>query len=618
MVEWGDKNLYDLLYGYFHDDDIIEEFKTNAFINGLDINKVSAYNFFCNYFIGLKSGFYHLKTPIESLRKTLLDKIKTSTKHAIIKTEIRNIVTEDSKISYIEDDKGNQYSGKYYFVSDQPIEFYNDFFTDLDAHINKLKKYYPYLEDSTVKRTMYIAFEQSTKSMDINQLIYYYQDHQVDQEKIMKIFNYSMYEKYTDKIGKICVDFTYDRLKGFREENILDKLFLAFPKLKWAKLSIAYGDETPYLAMMRDDKIKKLSVNELIDYESLNHIVIYDNLYIGGSFIRPESGLFGKIHQAIVVADKIEDNLYFKDEVEDYYYSNDEVMMMLRQNYDPSYFGKKEVHINLRIGKSSYYFRIRNKIIDVYKGHYGRADLSIFTSNDRLIDIIYKRTSFENIVQSDFFRYVGSKEMLKSFIKAFDLDDRHRMIENDYKDLGFKYFGVRIFNAMMFIIGASAFFMNYFSGLYVLFPALVLLSGIIGVKYHFIRKINVYEILILIFYLSVSISSIWVDFINKDSQDQIILIPISVLLLCSVIFNRPIVFKYLKYDYTREYIHTKLFTATANGISFIWGFIYLIILFGPFFSGEEYVSVYYYFIFIGMLMTYYYPSIYIKTSIKKS
>jgi hypothetical protein len=213
---------------------------------------------------------------------------------------------------------------------------------------------------------------------------------------------------------------------------------------------------------------------------------------------------------------------------------------------------------------------------------------------------------------------VGSKEMLKSFIKAFDLDDRHRMIENDYKDLGFKYFGVRIFNAMMFIIGASAFFMNYFSGLYVLFPALVLLSGIIGVKYHFIRKINVYEILILIFYLSVSISSIWVDFINKDSQDQIILIPISVLLLCSVIFNRPIVFKYLKYDYTREYIHTKLFTATANGISFIWGFIYLIILFGPFFSGEEYVSVYYYFIFIGMLMTYYYPSIYIKTSIKKS
>ena len=88
-----------------------------------------------------------------------------------------------------------------------------------------------------------------------------------------------------------------------------------------------------------------------------------------------------------------------------------------------------------------------------------------------MVDIIYKRTSFENIVQSDFFRYVGSKEMLKSFIKAFDLDDRHVMIENDYKDLGFKYFGVRIFNAMMFIIGASAFFMNYFSGLYILFPA---------------------------------------------------------------------------------------------------------------------------------------------------
>ena len=33
-----------------------------------------------------------------------------------------------------------------------------------------------------------------------------------------------MHEKYSDKSGKICVDFTYDRLKGFREENILDKL----------------------------------------------------------------------------------------------------------------------------------------------------------------------------------------------------------------------------------------------------------------------------------------------------------------------------------------------------------------------------------------------------------
>lgn len=618
MVEWGDQNLYDLLYSYFHDAELVKEFRGNAFINGLDLKKVSTYNFFCNYFIGLKSGFYHFKTPIETLREKLLEKIKTSTKHSIINTKIINIATQGQKITHIEDSSGERYSGKYYFVSDQPIEFYNDFFIDLDAHIKKLRQYYPYIEDTSVQKTMYIAFEQSSKVMGVDQLFYYYQDHHVDQERIIKIFNYSMYENHLADVGKICVDFTYDRLRGFSEENILDKLFLAFPKLKWAKLSIAYGEETPYLAMMRDHKIRKLSVNELIDYESLNHIVVYDNLYIGGAFIRPESGLFGKIHQAIVIADKIEDNLYFKDEAEDYYYSNDEVMMMLRQNFDPSYFSNREIHINLRIGKSSYYLRIRGKNIDVYKGYYSRADLSIYTSNDRLIDIIYKRTPYQDIVQSDFFRYVGSKDMLKSFIKAFDFDDRHDIIEDDRQELPFKYFGVTIFNTMMFLIGGSALLYNYFPSFLVLLPAFILLSLLFGLKYYFTKKINLYEIIILLLYLGLGVGSIWMDALNQSHQDHLILTPMAIILFASVIFNRPIVFKYLKYDYSKEYIRTSLFKAITNGISFIWGFIMLITLFGPFFSGEDYASVYYYFIVIGILASIYYPSIYIKTSIKKS
>ena len=392
---------------------------------------------------------------------------------------------------------------------------------------------------------------------------------------------------------------------------------MAFPKLKWANLAIAYGDDVPYLAMMRDHKMKRLSINELIDYESLNHIVIYDNLYIGGSFIRPESNLFGKIHQAIVIADKIEDNLYFKDEIEDFYYSNDEIMMMLRQNYDPSYFGKKEVHINLRIGKSAYYFRIRGNNIDVYKGYYGRADLSIFTSNDQLIDIVLKRKAYLNIVQSDYFRYTGSKEVFKAFIKAFDLDDRHEVVQIHRKELKFKYFGVVTFNVMMLVIGVSALLMNYFSGIYILFPAFALLASVFGVKYYLTKEFFIYEWLILLGYFGLAMGSIWFDYINQPSQDQLILVPMSIILFGSVVLNKPIVFHYLKYDYTEEYIRTKLFTAITNGITFLWGIAYLIILFGPFFSGEEYVSVYYYFILMGMLLTYYYPSIYIKTSIKK-
>lgn len=619
MVEWGDKSLQELLSSYFTDDALIEEFRTNAFINGLDLNKVSSYNFFENYFIGLKSGFYHLKTPIEKLRNIILGKIQTSTKHSIIDASITNIVLDGNKIKYIEDDAGNQYAGKYYFTSDQPIEFYNDFFVDLESHVDKLKSYYPYIEDTTVKRTMYIVFEQSPKALDIDQLIYYYQDHLVDQEKIIKIFNYSMCESNKDNVGKICVDFTYDKAKGFSEENILDKLFMAFPKLKWIRLSIVYGEETAYLAMMREEKLRKrLSVNELIDYESLNHIVFYDNLYIGGAFIRPESHLFGKLHQAIVMADRIEDNLYFKDEVEDYYYSNDEVMMMLRQNFDPSYFGKKENHINLSIGKSTYYFRIKGKIIDVYRGKYGNADLSIYTSNDRLIDLIYKRIPYQDVVKSHFFKYIGHEDMLKAFIKAFDLDDRHEVEKSTRTDLPFKHFGVRIINLMLLVIGASAFFMNYFSGVYVLLPTLVVMAVLVGIKASYTKTINVYEIMFLMVYLILSIGSFFIDYINQPNQDQLILIPMSVIVLGSVLANRPIMYRYMKYDYTKEFIRTKLFIAIANGISFIWGFILLFILFGPFFSGEEYVSAYYSFIFLGILLSYYYPFVYVKTSIKRS
>jgi len=619
MVEWGDYSLYDLLNEYFDHQDIINEFKTNAFINGLDLNKVSAYNFFANYFIGLKSGFFHLKTPIESLRKVILSKIKSSTKHAIVQTKITNIVSNDHKIQYIEDKNGVQYAGKYYFVSDQPIEFYNDYFPNLQEHVKKLKQYYPYIEDTTVKRTMYIVFEQSTKDMGINELLYYYLDNETDHEKIIKIFNYSRYEQYSDGVGKMCVDFTYDKHQGFNEENILDKLFLAFPKLKWINLSITYGDETPYLGMLREEKLrKKLSINNLIDYESFNHIVVYDNLYIGGAFIRPESDLYGKIHQAIVTGDKIEDNLYFKDEAEDYYYSNDEVMMMLRQNFDPSYFGQKETHINFHIGKSLYFFRIKGKHIVIHRGKYSHADLSIYTSNDRLIDLIFKRQPYEKILASDFFKYIGDDLIIKAFIKAFNLDDRHPIVQTSYPKISIKPFGLIMLNVLMFILALTAFLINYLPGIWIYFPATALLAGLFAFKYYIVRKLYVFEALMVFIFLALGILSIWVDYINLFYQDHMVLVPMALIILISVFINRPIAFRYLKFDYTKEYVSTNLFLSITNGLTFIWGFIFLTIIFGPFFTGERYVSVLYNFIFLGFFLSYYYPYIYVKTSIKKS
>jgi hypothetical protein len=619
MVEWGDQSLYDLLLSYFDDTKIIDEFKTNDFINGLDLAKVSAYNFFANYFIGLKSGFYLVKTPIESLREIILDKIKNSSKHSIVKTKITNIVANNNRIEYIEDSKGEKYSGKYYFVSDQPIEFYNDYFSDLEAHVKKLRNYYPFIEDTTVKRTVYVLLEKHPSTYDINERLYFYNDHVFDQEKIMKIYNESYVDGKKNQPGKLLIDFTYDKNKGFNEENILDKLHHAFPKLKKEHLTLKYGNEKPYLGMLREEKLrKKLSINELIDYESLNHIAVYENLYVGGSFIRPESGFYGKLQQAVVTADKIEDNLYFKEEAEDYHYSNDEVMMMLRQNYDYSYFGKKEIHINFHIGKSLYFLRMKGKNLVVHQGRYARPDLSIYTTNDRLIDLIYKKVSYQEVINSDFFRYNGSEDTLVAFLKAFNLDDRNGIKIDDYKTLPYHRLGVIMMNLLFLFAAASAFLANYFMGIYIYLPAFLLSLAVVAAKHYFVKKIYAFDIFVLVMFLTLGVLSFIIDYVNTFYSDNLVLIPVIAILFISVIINKPYAMNYLKYDYSKEYVNTKLFLAITNGLSFIWGFIFLTILFGTFFSGERYVSVLYNLVFLGFFLSYYYPTMYVKTSIKKS
>lgn len=619
MVEWGDFSLHELLTSYFDDSNIIKEFTTNPFINGLDMKKVSAYNFFANYFIGLNSGFYYVKNPNESLREIILDRIKSSSKHVMIDAKVTNIITNHKKINYIEDDLGNQYSGKYYFVSDQPIEFYNDYFPDLDAHVKKLKEYYPNIEDTTVKRTMYMVFDQKPQELGINHLLYYYQDNDRDHEKIIKIFNYSQIEENEAKVGKICIDFTYDKNRGFNEDNILDKLYQAFPKLKWLDMGIEYGEELPYLAMLREERLrKKLSISNLIDFESFNHINVYDNLYIGGAFIRPESGFYGKIQQAIVSADKIEDGLYFKDEAEEYYYSNEEVMMMFRQNYDPSYFGKREVHINFYIGKSSYFFRIKANNIIAHKGRYGNPDLTIITSNDMLTDLIFKKKPYQEIIQSDFFKYIGKKETMQAFIKAFDLDDRHPLEKNKIEPAPFKHFGLVYVNVYMFLIALSAFLVHYIKGVYIYWPLFVILLGLVIYKKVKVKCMNTLEIIYIILFMGLGIASIFSNQVNTLYADQIVLVPTLVLLFISVIINKPFVKNYAQYDYSDDFVHTKLFQSITNGLTFLWVFIYLMIVIGPFFTGERYVSVWYYLVFAGMFLSYYYPSIYINTSIKQS
>ena len=620
MIEWGDYSLDELLNKYFDDQKLINEFKLNNFINGLNTKEVGSYNFFANYFVGLKAGFYNLNTSITSLRKKIINKIKHSNKNSIIKTKITNFVVDNKKLDYIEDSDGKQYRAKYFFVSDQPIDFYNNYFTNVDEDLKQINKFYPNLETDTYKRTMYLVVNCKLADCDIDDLYYYMNNNNDNNQKIIRLYNYSLANKIKNNdYGLLCLDFAYNIKNGFEEENLIDILYQTFPKLKKKELKVAYGKEKPYLSMIRDEKIRKnFSINELIDYEILNHINIYENLYIGGDFIRPESGFYGKIHQAITTADKIEDFLYFKDKQdEDYYYSNDEVMMMLRQNYDQSYFGKKEIHINFHIGKNIYFFRMKAKNIVIHRGKYNSPDLSIYTTNDRLIELILKKKPYREVIESEFFKYKGDKNILERFLKAFDLDDKNKIESGKIIATPLKNFGLKILHMLIFVFAVTAFLTNYFKGLYLYFPAFILTLAITIFKYKTIKKINFLEYAINITLFILGVLSVFVNRVNIFYSDDILLAIMALAFFASVIFNRPFVRQYFKFDYNPEFVQTKLFSAITNGLSFIWGFIFLSILLGTFITGERYVSVLYHFIFIGFFLSYYYPTIYVKTSIKK-
>jgi hypothetical protein len=88
-------------------------------------------------------------------------------------------------------------------------------------------------------------------------------------------------------------------------------------------------------------------------------------------------------------------------------------------------------------------------------------------------------------------------------------------------------------------------------------------------------------------------------------------------LMISVFINKPVVYNYTKFDENIDYRSSILFKVISNGLTFVWGFLFLAVLVGTYITGERYVSVLYNLYFVGIFMMYYYPTIYIRTNIKR-
>jgi hypothetical protein len=99
-------------------------------------------------------------------------------------------------------------------------------------------------------------------------------------------------------------------------------------------------------------------------------------------------------------------------------------------------------------------------------------------------------------------------------------------------------------------------------------------------------------------------------------SDDIYLGVIIFILMLSVFINQPAVFFYHQYDMSIDYRNTKLFKIITSGLTFILGFSFLVILGGTYLTGGQYKSIFYSLLVFSIILTYYYPIIYVRANIK--
>lgn len=207
--------------------------------------------------------------------------------------------------------------------------------------------------------------------------------------------------------------------------------------------------------------------------------------------------------------------------------------------------------------------------------------------------------------------------MLYKAVDAFNLDDYQEFVQEEYLTSKYKYFGVKLFFVHIFIYSLAAFLSNYYPNIYI-FPVAFCLSLVVSIiKYQTYEHINWFEIVLNSFLLIASVLSIALKEFNHLYSDSIFLGFIILVFLISVFINQPIVYLYHRYDMKADYRNTKLFKIITNGLTFIWGFLFIVIIGGTYLVGDSYISMFYSLLFFGVLLTYFYPIIYVRTSIKK-
>lgn len=621
MIEWGDYSLANLFRKYFSDEQILTEFMTNHHINGLNPDDVNSYHFFSRFFIELKEGLYLLQISTDQLRKALIDKLKIINPDVIQKRRIKQFVyDEHGKITHVLDTANKPIAAKHFLVQTDPLKFYKSHFPTFTDEIEKIQKYYPNLESEKRSNILYLALKQNPATLGIDQLQYRFKAKPDAGTSIVSLFHYSMADASacSAKNGMLCLEYVYSDDIPVDQNEILNQLYTHFPKLKKNITAIREGTPRPQTAMVSDEEVRKgLSINEQIEIETSMHLQVFDNLFLIGSWLRPESGLFGLLHNGIIMGDHIEERLYYGDDDDSFYYlTNDEIMMMIRHNYGRKTIGKTEIHVNFHIGKSNYFARMKNKNITIHRGEYANPDVTIYSTNDKLSHLLLKKMAFDDVLKSGGFKYTGKTDLLYRVVDVFNLDDPQEMKPRFQPKTGIRFLGVKFLFAQLIIFSAVSFLVNYVNMIWLAPFALGFATTLTILRGRMFREVAWFDVLwSAIYFVMVVLAISWPNF-NMWHNDNLLLGVMGVVLLVSWLINRPVIYDYHKFDFRQDYADSSLFKVINNGLTFVWAMIFLAILVGTQISGDRYVSSWYNLIFLGFFLTYFYPVIYVRTNIK--
>jgi len=622
MIEWGDRSLAELLRKYFSDEELVREFTLFAEVNGLPIDDVSSYNFFIAFFNGLSEGFFHVLTSEDDIVKTLLAKLQIVNPKIVQNRKLKTLVAEGGKVVRAIDENGKEIAAKYVVAAADPLSFYASHLPELKAERDAVARFFPGLASKRRFGTLLIGLSTKPPTAGIEENDYQFVTDPDAPVAVVRLFNQKTVdpEVSSAKTGALSCGFVYDEGTDIAPERILGLLDAAFPKLRKYVVATKLAKPRQLAGMLSEPEVRKgLTIDRQIEIESGDASRILDNLYLVGRWFRPEAGLFGVFQSALNFADQIEERMYRGEDDDEFRsLSNDEIMMMIRQNYGVPTLGKNERHINFHIGKSDYFIRTKDRNITLHRGSYGQPDVTIYSTNDKLANLLMKKVGLQEVMESGGFKYQGDESDLYDVVAAFKLDDFQDEETPPRQPKTKVYFaGVKILFAHLLVWTVAAMLSNWLPMIWIAPFALVLSAALVYLKYALYKEICWFEyVLIGLGVACTASAAAWPAF-NHLLRDDPLLSALGLAFFVAWIVDRPIVYDFHKFDVRGDYAATALFKVVNNGLTLVWALIFFTILGFVYVSGERYVTVLYNLVFFGIFLTYYYPWMYVKTNIKK-